>query len=177
MRIMRIRSRDCIRPLARLCFAGLRNRDANGNPVPTEILCVSDIVDQASPKLLATIQQPIFRIMPGQSNSREPISHVPLLDRSTVTGESLLRFNCNGSQTVGLERDFVHDGGYSGQLAAARIAQRGKNHPTDYVSSLNTIAFARALAETAVTVAKVTLVRWEFLCWLDNMLRSIRCSG
>ena len=35
-------------------------------------------------------------------------------------------------QQIGaLERDFVHDGGYSEQLAAARIAQRGKNHPTD----------------------------------------------
>lgn len=91
-----------------LWFAGLRNQDANGNPVPTEVLRVSDIVDQASTTLLTTIQQPIFRIMPGQSNSRAPIDHVPLLERNPVTGEWRLRFNCNGSQTVGLTRDAKH---------------------------------------------------------------------
>jgi four helix bundle suffix protein len=34
-------------------------------------------------------------------------------------------------QITALERDFVEEGGYSEQLAAARIAERNKKHPTD----------------------------------------------
>ena len=90
-----------------LCFAGLRNQDTNGNPIPTEILRVKDVVDNAGTRLVEMIQKPNFRIMPGQSNNRGPISNVPLLERDSTTNEWLLRFNANESQTVGLTTDAI----------------------------------------------------------------------
>ncbi len=92
-----------------LCFASLRNQDKEGKPVPTDILRVADIVSQLGSKLLTTIQQPIFKIMPGESNKgRVPVSNVSLLHRDAVTGEWLLRFKANGSQSVGLNRRARH---------------------------------------------------------------------
>ena len=85
-----------------LCFSGLRNQDALGQPVPTELLRVMDIVQAADATLLKSLQQPEFRLMPGQSNDRSFIDNVPLLQKHPVTGEWLMRFNANGQQTVGI---------------------------------------------------------------------------
>lgn len=84
-----------------LCFAGLRNKDSNGQPVATEILRVDDITNTAESGLLWTLQRKIFTIMPGQSNNRDPIGPVALLETSPASSQFWLRFNANDGQTLG----------------------------------------------------------------------------
>jgi L-asparagine oxygenase len=86
-----------------LCFAGLRNQDAHGKPVPTELLAVDSILNASSARTVRGLRRKAFRIMPGQSNDREPIGPVPLLEECQRTGESLLRLNVNEGQTIGLD--------------------------------------------------------------------------
>ena len=87
-----------------LWFSSLRNRDANGRPVPTELLRVSDLVDAASPALIRRMRRAEFTILPGASNDREPIGPMPLLEDCPATGNPLLRFNDNPGQTRGCNR-------------------------------------------------------------------------
>ncbi|MEI7461849.1 MAG: TauD/TfdA family dioxygenase [Pirellula sp.] len=86
-----------------LCFAGLRNLDAFGKPVATELLAVEEILSQASEELLQGLQRTAFEIMPGQSNAKQSIGAVPLLQYCRHTGEGLLRFNLNEGSTIGLD--------------------------------------------------------------------------
>jgi L-asparagine oxygenase len=80
-----------------LFFGGLRNGDARGKPVPTEILKADDVVRHAGSSLIRTIQEPWFAVYPGPSNDRAPMDRpMPLLERSPETDEWLLRFNANG---------------------------------------------------------------------------------
>ncbi len=85
-----------------LCFIGMRNRDAKGRPVPTELIPVDAIVAAVSPRLLRAMQVRQFELRPGQSNDRQSILNMPLLEFCPVTNKPLLRFNANEGQTVGM---------------------------------------------------------------------------
>jgi hypothetical protein len=85
-----------------LCFVGLRNRDANGTPVPTELLPVDKLRGALPSRLLEVLKRPLFEIMPGASNQRDAMKHMPLLETCPQTGANLLRFNANDGQTLGL---------------------------------------------------------------------------
>ena len=86
-----------------LCFIGLRNHDANGRPVATELITVDSIVEVATPRLLRAMQRKDFEIRPGQSNDRQSILNMPLLEFCPATNKPLLRFNANEGQTVGMK--------------------------------------------------------------------------
>jgi len=86
-----------------LCFAGLRNRDALGKPVATELLAVEEILNVASEDLRQGLRRNAFEILPGQSNVKQSIGAVPLLEYCRHTGKGLLRFNANDGQTIGLD--------------------------------------------------------------------------
>lgn len=84
-----------------LCFAGIRNKDATGLPVATELLPVTSIIAAASNRLLNAMQKRIFEVKPGQSNDRSSLGRMPLLEYCELSGEPWLRFNANEGQTVG----------------------------------------------------------------------------
>jgi L-asparagine oxygenase len=85
-----------------LCFVSLRNHDAQGDMVPTELLRVDDLLETLPQRLQRKLRQPIFEIKPGASNERASMKRMPLLESCSVTGKSLLRFNANEGQTLGL---------------------------------------------------------------------------
>lgn len=99
-----------------LCFVSMRNRDAQGNMVPTELLLVDDLLRTLPQRLLRTLRQPIFEIKPGASNTRASMTRMPLLETCPITGESLLRFNANEGQTLGLNA--------VGRRAVSDVSQR-----------------------------------------------------
>lgn len=85
-----------------LCFVVLRNRDATGNPVPTELLPVDEILAALPERLIRMLRRPIYEIKPGSSNQRASMRQMPLLESCPRTGVSWLRFNANEGQTLGL---------------------------------------------------------------------------
>jgi hypothetical protein len=84
-----------------LCFVGLRNQDANGKPVPTELLPVDEVIQNLPGRMLTELRLPIYEIRPGASNQRISMQNMPLLERCPKTGAELLRFNANEGQTLG----------------------------------------------------------------------------
>ena len=85
-----------------LCFAGLRNADVNGGPVPTEILLVDDILEQANRKLIRQMKRAEFRFLPPESNDRLPFGPTPLLEADAGTKQPLFRVQAAPGQVVGL---------------------------------------------------------------------------
>jgi hypothetical protein len=87
-----------------LCFVALRNQDAAGNPVPTELLAVDEILSQLPKRLIDTLKLPLYEIKPGSSNNRMSMRNMPLLETCPKTGVDWLRFNANEGQTLGMTK-------------------------------------------------------------------------
>ncbi len=99
-----------------LCFVALRNQEANGNPVPTELLAVDEILSQLPVRLIDKLRQPIYEIKPGSSNKRTSMRNMPLLESCPQTGVEWLRFNANEGRTLGRSK--------LAQRAVAEMTQR-----------------------------------------------------
>jgi len=84
-----------------LCFSGLRIDDGFGNPVPTEILAVSDLLAQARPGLVRRLENAEYRINPPASNDCSPLQPASLLEYD-INGQAMLRFNDGDGQIEGL---------------------------------------------------------------------------
>ncbi len=78
-----------------LAFHSLRNHDASGLPVPTDILPVSSVLATVSPKTRRTLRQPVFRINPPVSNHLAPVEQVPLLVGDRTNGGPFFRYDGN----------------------------------------------------------------------------------
>jgi L-asparagine oxygenase len=85
-----------------LCFVSMRNHDAGGNMVPTELLLAEELLSAIPERVQSILRRPIFEIRPGASNDRLSLKNMPLLETCSWTGENLLKFNANEGQTVGL---------------------------------------------------------------------------
>ena len=111
-----------------LAFAGLRNADARGVPVSTDLLPIQKILDTAEPALLQELRRTSYRMMPGDSNSRDPIGPVALLESVPAIGTDFLRFNANPGQVLGLNP--------AARTAVAELSELIESLE-DYVVSLN----------------------------------------
>lgn len=79
-----------------LGFWCLRNQDAFGEPVPTELLPIEEALRRMSAGGIMNLRRPEFGIKPPQSNECPPLEKVPLMVGN------FLRFNALGGQVYGL---------------------------------------------------------------------------
>lgn len=91
---------DCS-PIPRfLGFTPLRNRDASGEPVPTEVLPIDAALARLDDISFGRLTEHEFQVNPPASNETAPLIEVPLLVRRG--GRYLTRFNANEEQVFGL---------------------------------------------------------------------------
>ncbi len=83
-----------------LGFTPLRNRDASGNPVPTEVLPIDAALARLDDKSFTGLMEHQFQVNPPPSNTTAPLTEVPLLVRRG--GRYLIRFNADDDQVFGL---------------------------------------------------------------------------
>ncbi len=83
-----------------LGFNPLRNRDARGEPVPTEVLPIDAALARLDDISFARLTEHEFQVNPPASNNTAPLTEVPLLVRRG--GRYLIRFNADGEQVFGL---------------------------------------------------------------------------
>ncbi|MBL8827112.1 MAG: TauD/TfdA family dioxygenase [Planctomycetaceae bacterium] len=83
-----------------LAFTPLRNRDASGKPVPTEVLVIDAALARLDEISFAVLTEHEFQVNPPASNKTAPLSEVPLLVRRG--GRYLIRFNADAEQVFGL---------------------------------------------------------------------------
>lgn len=85
-----------------LCFFGMRVNDGNGNPVPTEVLPVVDVLERCSKNLIERLMKPEFRVNPPESNDCDALVKTALLEPDRDGQPAFLRFNNGDGQIDGM---------------------------------------------------------------------------
>jgi hypothetical protein len=83
-----------------LGFTPLRNRDATGKPVPTEVLTIDAALSRLDEVSFAALTEHEYQVNPPASNGTTALTEVPLLVRRH--GRYLARFNADENQVFGL---------------------------------------------------------------------------